>query len=49
MTTRTIRRRRRYRPMPDHVQVEIMGCILIGAVIAGMIIGPSAYILTHLL
>lgn len=48
MTNRPARHRRN-RPMNEIEVTELMGCILIGALIVGILAGPIAYlVLTHL-
>ena len=40
-------RRRRNRPMSADDQIELMGCIMLGAVILGIIGGPLLYLFFH--
>lgn len=46
MTRRPIRRR--HRAMSEIAQIELMGCIMLTALIIGIVGGPALYILTHL-
>lgn len=41
--TRRPARRRRHRSMPEYVQLEIMGCIMLSAAIIGIVGGPIAF------